>query len=53
LRLNPFPDHPPLFIRAMLYRYDYIRPEIRAETGQTWRREPIGQYWPPPQAEFD
>jgi hypothetical protein len=48
LRTTPFPDRPPRFVRAMLYRYDYVAPEIRAETGQVWRREPIGQYWPPP-----
>lgn len=53
LRTNPFPDHPPLFVRAMFYRYDYTRPAVRAQTGQIWRRELIGQYWPPPQAEFD
>jgi hypothetical protein len=51
LRMNPFPEHPPLFMRAMLYRYDYTRPEVRAETGQVWRRELIGQYWPPPRTE--
>ncbi|MGJ0486502.1 MAG: lipase maturation factor family protein [Methylomicrobium sp.] len=53
LRMNPFPEHPPVFLRAMLYRYDYTRPEVRAETGQVWRRELIGQYWPPPRTEFD
>jgi hypothetical protein len=49
LSLNPFADHPPVFARAMLYRYHYISPEVRAETGQVWRRELIGPYWPPPQ----
>ncbi|MBL1262342.1 lipase maturation factor family protein [Candidatus Methylomicrobium oryzae] len=47
LRTNPFPDHPPAFLRAMLYRYDYAPPQVRAETGQIWRREPVGRYWPP------
>jgi len=28
LRFNPFPDHPPVFVRAMLYRYDYSRPKF-------------------------
>jgi hypothetical protein len=53
LRTNPFPDRPPRFIRAMLYRYDYVAPEIRTETGQVWRRELIGQYWPPLRPEAD
>ncbi|MDD1611801.1 MAG: lipase maturation factor family protein [Methylococcaceae bacterium] len=52
LRFNPFPDHPPVFVRAMLYRYDYSRPEVRKETGHIWRRELLGQYWPPPYPEL-
>ncbi|MGJ0515733.1 MAG: lipase maturation factor family protein [Methylomicrobium sp.] len=53
LRTNPFPDHPPVFVRAMFYRYSYTRPEVRAEAGQVWRRELIDQYWPPPRIESD
>ncbi|MEC4750220.1 lipase maturation factor family protein [Methylomicrobium sp. Wu6] len=53
LRANPFPDHPPIFVRAMLYRYSYATPDQRAKTGQIWRRKLIGQYWPPTGPEFD
>jgi len=53
LRTNPFPGRPPVFVRAMLYRYTYATPEQRAKTGRLWRREAIGQYWPPPRPEFD
>ncbi|WP_024298430.1 lipase maturation factor family protein [Methylomicrobium lacus] len=52
LRTNPFPDRPPVFVRAMLYRYAYATPEQRTQTGQLWQREAIGQYWPPPHPEF-
>ncbi|HYQ18107.1 MAG TPA: lipase maturation factor family protein [Polyangiaceae bacterium] len=40
---NPFPDHPPRFIRADFYRYEFAPP------GQVvvWKRSRAGQYLPP------
>lgn len=36
---NPFPDHPPLSVRALYYRYSF--------GGDTfWRREYVGEYLP-------
>ncbi len=45
---NDFAEKPPLYLRALLYRYFYTTPEQRAATGQIWRREYLGIYWPPP-----
>jgi Lipase maturation factor len=42
---NPFPDKPPLFIRAVLYRYSFAKPG-NAE-GNWWNRERIGDWLPP------
>ncbi|MGR8999639.1 MAG: lipase maturation factor family protein [Gammaproteobacteria bacterium] len=47
LAYNPFPEKPPSFVRALLYRYFYTTPEQRAATGQIWQREYLGVYWPP------
>lgn len=47
LAYDPFPEKPPTYMRALLYRYFYTTPEQRAETGQIWQREYIGVYWPP------
>ena len=42
---NPFPDHPPRHIRAVLYRYSFAKPE----NGQIswWNREKLGLWLPP------
>ena len=43
---NPFPHHPPRYIRALLYEYHFTDlPEQRA-TGSWWHREFIGSYSP-------
>ncbi|WP_431214011.1 lipase maturation factor family protein [Puia sp. P3] len=39
---NPFPDRPPRYIRAILYRYSFVR------SGHWWRREQVGNPWIPP-----
>ena len=44
---NPFPEKPPVYVRALLYRYSFTTPEQRAATGEIWRREYLGVYWPP------
>jgi predicted DCC family thiol-disulfide oxidoreductase YuxK len=45
--LNPFPDHPPQFVRAELYDYQFTSPAVRAMRGQWWVRTLIGEYVPP------
>lgn len=46
LRSNPFPDHPPRFVRAELYRYEFTSPEEHRQSGQWWKRQYVGQYFP-------
>jgi hypothetical protein len=42
---NPFPDHPPKYIRAELYRYEMTR---FGDAGRSWwRRTRVGAYLPP------
>jgi hypothetical protein len=47
LAVNPFPDRPPRFVRAVLYEYRFTTPETRAATGAWWSREFVGEYVPP------
>ncbi len=42
LRTNPFPVHPPRYVRSLLYRYEFTR---LGEKGW-WKRELLGQYAP-------
>jgi predicted DCC family thiol-disulfide oxidoreductase YuxK len=44
---NPFPKHPPRFIRAELYDYHFTSHAERRATGPWWKREPVGEYLPP------
>ena len=46
LRTNPFPGHPPRWVRAQLYRYTFTTGAERAATGRWWRRELVGPYFP-------
>jgi len=43
---NPFPENPPRYLRASLYRYRFTTYEERRETGNWWHREYLGEYWP-------
>jgi lipase maturation factor 1 len=43
---NPFPEQPPTYLLAYLYRYTYAKPEERKVTGQIWNRERLRLYWP-------
>ncbi len=43
---NPFPDHPPLYIRAQFYEYHFSSPEEKSKTGQWWDRRLAGIYFP-------
>lgn len=47
LRHNPFPEEPPAYIRARLYRYRFTDKQERRDTGAWWHRSPIGEYLPP------
>jgi hypothetical protein len=46
LAKNPFPSHPPKFIRARFYNYQFTSSTERRNTGAWWRREYIGDYMP-------
>ncbi|HEY3601141.1 MAG TPA: lipase maturation factor family protein [Chthoniobacterales bacterium] len=43
-RSNPFPQEPPRYIRAVLYRYSFVRPNPQ---GLWWKRERLGLWLPP------
>jgi lipase maturation factor 1 len=43
---NPFPDHPPKYMRAELYDYRFSDPALKAKTGQPWVRTLDGLYFP-------
>ena len=43
---NPFPDGPPRYIRAQLYRYRFSTRHERSATGAWWVRTRAGEYLP-------
>ena len=43
---NPFPDEPPVGIRARVYHYTFTSVEERKETGRCWNRSLVGEYYP-------
>jgi len=43
---NPFPDHPPKYVRAMAYEYSFTDWPARRRTAAWWKREPRGVYLP-------
>jgi hypothetical protein len=47
LQKNPFPQHPPRYIRAELFEYRFSTPAERRATGAWWQRQPVGEYLPP------
>jgi len=47
LRTNPFPTHPPAFVRALYYEYRFTTPAEHRLTGRWWNRELIGVYVSP------
>jgi hypothetical protein len=47
LRGNPFPDRPPVWIRARLFRYRFTSWAERRRTGAWWSRTYIGEFVPP------
>src|SRR5207253_11118516 len=44
LRHNPFPDSPPIAIRARFYRYRFTTRAERKATGEWWHRTFIGDF---------
>jgi hypothetical protein len=46
LEKNPFPDHPPRYVRARIYRYRFTTPQERRQTGAWWKRELAGGWFP-------
>ncbi len=46
LRVNPFGDRPPQWVRASLYRYRFTTRAERAATGLWWHRERVADYFP-------
>jgi hypothetical protein len=46
LRTNPFPDRPPRYVRALFYEYHFTNPAERAATGEWWKRQLVGVYFP-------
>jgi predicted DCC family thiol-disulfide oxidoreductase YuxK len=47
LEKNPFPDHPPRYVRAVTYDYRLTTWDERRQTGAWWHRQPHGDYLPP------
>jgi hypothetical protein len=47
LRHNPFPDSPPRFVRAQVFRYRYSTPHELWHDRVWWHRTAEGQYFPP------
>jgi len=47
LEKNPFPDHPPEFVRALLYDYRFATLETRRATGDWWFRRESRPYLRP------
>ncbi len=46
IRFNPFPDHPPTYIRAVMYDYQFSTYQQKKEKGWWWQREFMGLYSP-------
>ncbi len=46
LKTNPFPNTPPKYVRAELFDYGFTDFAQRRATGDWWKREPRGLYFP-------
>jgi hypothetical protein len=46
LKSNPFSGRPPRFIRAQLYDYRFTTRSEKAASGDWWRRQLLGEYFP-------
>src|SRR6266487_1990431 len=43
---DPFPNQPPRYIRAILYRYRFTTAKEHRQTGAWWKRGELGEYLP-------
>ena len=43
---DPFPDRPPVYVRALLYDYRYTTRKEKESSGAWWVRQPEGIYYP-------
>ena len=43
---NPFPQSPPRYVRATLYRYRFTTAQEHRQTGAWWKRQELGEYLP-------
>ena len=50
---NPFPNQPPLRVRAVLWQYWFTDSATKRATGQWWRRQLLGPYAPTLEREPD
>ncbi len=46
LATNPFPQAPPKYVRALLFDYSFTDFATRRATGDWWKREPRGLFFP-------
>jgi hypothetical protein len=44
---NPFPDHPPRYLRAEYFLYHFTTPDERRRTGAWWNRRLVDTFWGP------
>jgi hypothetical protein len=44
LEYNPFYDHPPRYLRVMVYQYQFTTPEQRRVTGNIWKETLLGEF---------
>ncbi|KAG1707662.1 Lipase maturation factor 2 [Nymphon striatum] len=47
LEENPFEGKPPLYLRVMVYRYNFTSREERKQTGNWWKKELLGLFSEP------
>jgi predicted DCC family thiol-disulfide oxidoreductase YuxK len=43
---NPFPNKPPLYVRAQFFDYDFTNSKEKIQTGAWWSRQLEGLYYP-------
>ena len=43
---NPFPETPPRYVRATIYRYRFTNAEEHRQTGAWWKHRELGEYLP-------
>jgi len=46
LARNPFPEKPPKYVRAVLFKYQFATSEECRATGAWWKRREIGEFFP-------